>query len=443
MRPVHRRTLLALLAATSPAAAEPVATVAEPPARTDVVDTEEQPRPSEDPSPEQLAAAPPADHASGIAVKPPAKSHPIANTLLALPRLTAQVLLRGPRLAAAEVDAYLENRSPNAFGRGIERHWRFGATFEWEDELGPAMAVRIGRRITRTSAVDGYVGFLNMRGQSGGIRASLGRYSVAQLEPVIAVDAGRDVDRVFAGIATRGPIAIYDEEHLGSTASLGGRAGWFRAQASLGVDTERTGNGDDTFTTMYDPMIAGYGETQRAGTGELRIAYDSRRPSYRWIRRSAPSTGFFLGGTAAYTRGTASRSGAFGFGRGTIEAWRLFDLFHGDRVLALGARGEALTDDDVPFARLPSLGGRDLMRAFARNELRGQRLAYGSVHYEWPLGGDSRAFLFVECGGNTNQLRADYGGGIRLLSGASTAARFQLARSDTGDLGAFLQLGAL
>ena len=441
MRCVQRPGLLVLLAAAAPAAADPVATVAEPPARTDVVGPETQT--SDDPTPEQLAAAPPADHASGIAVQPPAESHPIANTLLALPRLTAQVLLRGPRLAAAGVDAYLENRSPNAFGRGIERHWRFGATLEWEDELGAAVALRVGRRITRTSAVDGYVGFLNMRGQSGGIRARLGRYSVAELEPVIAIDAGRDIDRVFAGIATRGPIAIYDEEQLGATASLGARAGWFRAQAGLGFGTERTGNGDETFTATYDPMIVGYGETQRAGTGEVRVAYDSRRPSYRWIRRSAPSTGFFLDGTAAYTRGTASRSGAFTFGRGTLQAWRLFDLFHGDRVLAIGARGEALTDDDVPFDRLPSLGGRDLMRAFARSELRGQRLAYGSVQYEWPLGGDSRAFLFVECGGNTNQLRADYGGGIRVLSHASTAARIQLARSDTGDLGAFLQLGAL
>lgn len=423
--------VLVLVTAASPAMADRVASDEKLDAITD------------EPSAEELAAAPPADQASGVATQPPGESHPIANTLLALPRITAQLVLRGPRFAAAEVDSYLENRSPNAFGRGTERHWRFGATFEYEDELGPAFAVRVGRRITRTSAVDAYAGVLNMRGQSGGVRGRLGRYTAAQLEPVVTVDAGRDVDRVFAGITTRGPLAIYDEERLAASASLGGRAGLLLARASLGVDTERTGNGNETFVATYDPMIAGYDETQRAGTGELAIALDTRRPSYRWIRRSAPSTGFFLGGTMGYTRGAGSRSGAFAFGRGTLEAWRLFDLFHGDRVLAIGARGEAITSDDVPFDRLPSLGGRDLMRAFANHELRGRRLAYGEVKYEWPLGGDSRAFVFVECGGNTDRIHADYGGGIRLLSQASTAARIQLARSDTGDLGMFLQLGAL
>jgi hypothetical protein len=440
---VQRRTVLVLLLVTSPATADPVATVSRAPVRTDPTVPVADAAASTEPTPEQLATAPPADRASGIAVHPPHESHPIANTLLALPRLTAQLLLRGPRFAAAEVDEYLENQSPNAFGRDVERSWRFGATLEFEDELGAGLGLRIGRRITRTSAVDTYVGFLNMRGQSGGVRATLGRYTAAELEPVLAIDAGRDLDRVFAGVETRGPVALYDEERVGASASLGARAGWLRAHASIGVDAERTGNGNETFVATYDPMIAGYDETQRAGTGELGLSYDSRRPSHPWIRRAAPSTGFLLAATAAYTRGSASRTGAFELGRGTLEAQRLFDLFHGDRVLTIGARAEAITDGDVPFDRLPSLGGRDLMRAFARTELRGQRLGYGEVQYEWPLGGDSRAFLFVEGGGAESHLHADYGGGLRLLSGASTAARFQIAASETGDVGVFLQLGAL
>jgi hypothetical protein len=440
---VHSRAVLALLVATAPAAADPVAAVAQPPGRTDqAVPASDAPLPT-DPTPAQLAAAPAADRANGIALAPPAESHPIANTLLALPRLTAQLLMRGPRFAAAEVDVYLENQSPNAFGRDVERFWRFGAELEWEDELGPGIGLRVGRRITRTSAIDTYVGFLNMNGQSGGIRATLGRYTAAELEPVLAVDAGRDLDRVFAGTGTHGPVALYDEERLATSASLGAHAGWFRARASLVAEAERTGNGDETFVAAYSPMTAGYDETQRAGTGELTVAYDSQRPSYRWIRRAAPSTGWYLGATAAYTRGTASRSGAFGFGRGTLEARRLFDLFHGDRVLTVGARAEAITSDDVPFDRMPSLGGRDLLRAFARTELRDQRLGYAELRYEWPLGGDSRAFLFVEGGGNESHLHTDYGGGIRFLSGASTSARIQLAGSDTGDVGFFLQLGAL
>ena len=87
------------------------------------------------------------------------------------------------------------------------------------------------------------------------------------------------------------------------------------------------------------------------------------------------------------------------------------------------------------------------MRAFARDQLRGPRTAYVDILYEWPLGDDSRGYLFAEAGTTSFDgfaaLHGGYGGGIRFLSGASTSARIQLAGSETGDVAFFVQLGAL
>ncbi|MEO7092775.1 MAG: hypothetical protein ABI175_05960, partial [Polyangiales bacterium] len=188
-------------------------------------------------------------------------------------------------------------------------------------------------------------------------------------------------------------------------------------------------------------------------TGEISIVYDARRRSHHWIHAGAWSTGWLLRAAGAYTRGDASRTGSFVTGRGTLEARRLFDLFRGDRVLSIGARTEAITAnaDDVPFDLLPALGGTERLRAFARDELRGRSATYADIQYEWALGADTRAFVFVEGGGvarspvalATEDLHLGYGGGLRLLNGTSTSVRAQLAASDDGDLGFFIQLGAL
>ena len=198
-------------------------------------------------------------------------------------------------------------------------------------------------------------------------------------------------------------------------------------------------------------MVAGLDETQRAATGELALIYDSRRITHPWVHTGAWSTGFYVRAAAAYTSGEASRSGSFDTVRGTLEARRLFDLFNGDRVLSIGVRGDAVSGEDLPFDRLPSLGGRDRMRALARDELRGQTSAFADIQYEWALGGDSRAFVFAETGGvaaeaselGSADLHLGYGGGLRFLTGEATSLRAHLAGSADGHIGFYLQLGAL
>lgn len=412
-----------------------------------------------------LAAAPPADQASGISIAPPRKSHAFANALLAIPRTIVLVALMGPRYAAGEVDDYLEDRSPNAFGRDVESTWRFGATGDWETELGPSLGVRVGYRFAARTTADAYVGLFGARGQSGGLRATLGRHTAARIEPVITLDAGRELARVFAGVGeiagaardpyARGPRADYDERLVAASAGAAATLGPIRIEGRGVVDWIEAGDdGDDPVSEQYAAgALVGFGEAQRATTGELAVVYDRRRAGHPWIPAGAPSTGLYVRGAVAYTAGEAERSGAFSTGRATLEARRLFDLFHGDRVLGIGVRVEAVSAraDELPFDRLPALGGRDWLRAFARDEFRDRSAAAADLTYEWPLLETSRAYVFVETGSvqgaldelAASRLHVGYGGGVRFVSGAATALRLQIAGSDDGDLGFFLQLGAL
>ncbi|MDQ3337729.1 MAG: hypothetical protein M4D80_21420 [Myxococcota bacterium] len=386
---------------------------------------------------------PPADQASGVAVAAPRKDHGFANTLLAVPRAIVLFLLEGPRYAASELDDYLENRSPNAFGRDAKQaSWRLGATVEWQTELGTSVALRIGYQLASATTIDAYGGLFGPRGQSGGLHANLGRYTAARIKPSLSFDAGRDLTRAFAGVGEHGPRATYDQQGFTVGAGLAAHAGPVRFGARGTYDSTRAADPSADFAAY--PMLVGFDEDQRASTGELSVTLDLRSRRTRWIQRSAPSSGFYLRAAGGYTAGTASRSGDFTLGRAAVEARQLFDLFHGDRVLSIGARYEAITANamDVPFERVPTLGGRDTMRAYAMGELRDRDVAAFDIQYEWPVSVDLRSYVFIEAG-HAADWHGGYGGGIRYLTSSGTGARLQLAGSESGDLGAFVQFGAL
>lgn len=419
--------------------ADTPATRADPRTEHDAIDDE--------PDPERLNRAQPADAASGIAIAHAEPDHRIANGLLAVPRTVALLVLSGPRFAAAEIDDYLESQSPDARGRfTAKRGWRFGAVAEGETSLGASIALRVGYKLGRQASVDAYGGVLGPRGQSGGVRAALGQFTSLRLQPSVSLDSGRKLERVFSGVGELGMRTRYLERRVAATAGLASRLGPVQLVASAVVD--RTGSDAEDAAPS---MIAGLDETQRASTGELALIYDTRRITHPWVHAGAWSTGLYVRAAAAYTRGDASRSGTFATGRGTLEVRRLFDLFHGDRVLSIGVRGEAVSGEDLPFDRLPSLGGRERLRALARDELRARTASFAEVQYEWALGADSRAFLFVETGGVAAEaselaaadLHLGYGGGLRFLTGDATSLRAQIAGSADGHVGFYLQLGAL
>lgn len=391
-------------------------------------------------SADPLDDAPPADQASGIEVAVPERKHRFFNGLLALPRLVAHVILRGPRYAAAGVDSYLERKSPDVGGRSVagESGLRFGAEGVGENELGLSLAVRIGYRVSEHAALDVYGGLGGPRGQSGGAQLILGTYTPLRLQGSVSADAGRSLERLYGIGDAASRDDRYEAEELGITPALKSQLGPVQIRASVRFDRI-----DNEPIATLDPMPIGVGEVERATTEELAITYDGRRRTHPWVNEATYSTGFYVRATAAYIHGDATRSGEFSTARGMFEARRLFDLFRGDRVLTVGVRGEAVTDDSVPFDRLPTLGGRERMRAFARDELRARRLGYATIEYEWALGLDSRGYIFTEAGGGRDSINYDGGIGIRLLTGNSTSLRMQVAASTQGDVGFYLQLGAL
>ncbi len=467
----RRAISLLLVLAGAPAAADPVATTIPPASAVDVPSVPaEIAEPAADlaepvPIADRLAAAPPGDRASGVIVDPPRPRHRVANTLLAVPRVVALFLLEGPRHAAIRLDRHRESQSPSYGGRDLTKQggWRFGAVVDWETTLGASIGLRVGHSFGEAS-VDAHGGLFGPRGQSGGLRATLGRFTEIDVEPVLTLDVGRSLTRAFAGIGDapsvaldpygRGPRATYDTRMFETSAGFGARTGALKLQVRGIGDVVRSDDGDGTFIEAYDGRaLVGFDETQRAGTGELAVSYDTRRTSYRFNKRGAPSTGLYVRGAYAYTAGTASRTGDFATSRGTLEARRLFDLFHGDRVLSIGASVEAVTAaaTELPFDRLPGLGGSDRMRAFARDELRDRTTTHADVEYAWPLDSRSTGFLFVETGAvhpgvrelAASRFRAGYGGGIKFVGAAGAWARIQIAGSDTGDVGGFVTLGAL
>ncbi|MBA3392132.1 MAG: hypothetical protein H0T89_05780 [Deltaproteobacteria bacterium] len=466
----RRAIWLLLLLGSTPVAADPLATTNPSASAADVPAIPAEvvapvPVAAPMPIPDQLAAAPPADRASGVIVEPPHPSHRVANALLAVPRTIALFLLEGPRYAAVRLDRKRESQSPSYGGRDVTKQggWRFGAVVDWETELGASIGVRVGHGFGEAS-VDAHGGLFGPRGQSGGLRATLGRFTEADVEPVLTLDVGRSLTRAFAGIGDAppipfdpyrsGPRATYDTRMFETSAGLVARTSGVKIEARAIADVLRSDDGDATFTGSYDGMaLVGFDETQRAGTGEVAVSYDTRRTSYRFNKRGAPSTGLYLRGAYGYTAGTASRTGDFATSRGTIEARRLFDLFHGDRVLTIGASLEAVTASatELPFDRLPGLGGSERMRAFARDELRDRTATHADVEYSWPLDSRSSGFLFVETGAvhpgvselAASRFHAGYGGGIRFVGAAGAWARIQIAGSGSGDVGGFITLGAL
>lgn len=428
---MHRQLTLVACLCVAPAltAAQPVASTTEPAPGGDPATTSAHPEPGE-PDADALAAAPPADRASGVEIPAPRERHRIANTLLAIPRFAATLVLTGPRYAAAGVDSYLESRSPNAFGRDVRSSWRFGALGAWEPVLGPSIAARIGHTVGDDGAIDLHAGGLGPRGISGGLR---GEYGIASL----AVEAGTSMDRIDRTFAA----SRYEQEAASATAALALGSGALRAGASVSADVRRNE------LDMAPPIpLAGIDEAHRAVTGELSVGIDTRHPVYRTINVAAPGAGTLLRLTGGYTRGEGDVTPVFQTARLRVEAQQLIDLFHGDRVLTLGGRAEAVSAraEELPFDRLPALGGVEGLRALGRDELRGRTVAFLEARYEWPLGEDSRAYVLAEGGHLLNfGAIAGYGGGIRFLAGSSTVLRLELAGATDGSIGLSFQLGAL
>lgn len=417
----------------------------------------------EQPDAAALAAAPPADRASGHLREPEQPGgalRAIGNAILWLPRTVVELGLWGPDLLASRVDSYLDSRGPNVYGRGERSNaWRVAAMLAWESPFGPSVGARVGRSLGRHLSAD-------LTGVAFGRYGATGRLGLT-IEPPwparVELDGEVEHDRelVFAGIGDHGlsegtgldpygsgPESIVRDRAVSGDAAVPIELGSWRLQPSARIERHDMAP-EDADAFGYDPAaLPGLGEPLVVGSGRVDLSYDARVVPYPWIPRTAPATGWRARAWAGGAAGDGFATGRYG-----VSGERLFDLFRGTRVLALRARIDGVTADrrDLPFFLLPSLGGPDHMRAFSRGRFRDQVATVGEVSYEWAIGLNARASLFLELGGvhqrldeiAVDPLHWSSGAAFRFAGDDTTEARAVIAGSLTGEWSFSILLGGV
>jgi hypothetical protein len=390
----------------------------------------------------------------------------LGNVLLWGPRQLLELGLWAPDLLVAQVDNYLDSKGPNVYNRGSSGGgWGGGAMLAWEAPFGPSIGARIERGFGRRLTAD-------LTGVAFGRHGFTGRLGLAlELRREVAVEMAaeyaHDREVAFAGIGDHmpgggtdldpfapGPVpeVILDDRPLVAKLQTPIDLGRLRLQPSVRYERHEVAP-DDEDSFPFDPSgLRGFGDPFALGTGRLDLTWDARDAPYPWIPRAAPASGWRVLASAGYSLGS-DETGDFQLARLVASGERLFDLFHGTRVLILRGKIDGVTADrrEVPFLLLPSLGGPDELRAFSRGRFRDEIATSGEIEYEWAVGLNARASIFVELGGvheglgemGTDALHFSSGGSFRFAYDDGTGARAVVAGSSTGELGFFLILGGV
>ncbi|HEY4055315.1 MAG TPA: hypothetical protein VGM39_01860 [Kofleriaceae bacterium] len=192
--------------------------------------------------------------------------------------------------------------------------------------------------------------------------------------------------------------------------------------------------------------LVGYDSGVKNTYFELEAIYDTRRPSGRFQPPVFETTGWYASVHAGHANGIDGDPTDFWRYGGEVQ--KLFDLYHGTRVLTLRAMmdavagGDGRTDNNISFIDLPRLGGVDWLRGYPDGRFRDKAVTLVTAEYGWDLGNFVSAYLFLD-GGRTwstlenvdpDSLHYGYGGGIELHTNDSFLMRGQLALSREGDV---------
>ncbi|GIV04578.1 MAG: hypothetical protein KatS3mg016_0153 [Fimbriimonadales bacterium] len=140
---------------------------------------------------------------------------------------------------------------------------------------------------------------------------------------------------------------------------------------------------DDAPDSLLSPTVrtANRGRFDAIG---VQLLYDTREGRF-------PSSGIYATVLAERTLG-----GDFRFTRVVGEARYYIPLRHGHTLAMRGVAGAG--SDGVPLSELFWIGGYDLLRGYAQDEFRGDRMVVGSVEYQFPVMEAVQAVLFVDAG---------------------------------------------
>ncbi|MBA3395339.1 MAG: BamA/TamA family outer membrane protein [Deltaproteobacteria bacterium] len=173
------------------------------------------------------------------------------------------------------------------------------------------------------------------------------------------------------------------------------------------------------------------------------VTYDTRRPTSRYHTQIVDATGWFVNAHVGGAKGVGGDP--TDYYRYGAEVQRYFDLYQGNRVLALRAIVDSVggtdgrADGEIPFVELPRLGGAELLRGFPHGRFRDRATTLVSAEYTWDLSNHAAAYVFADAGRAwrslrdvqiDNSLRVGYGGGIQLHTSRSFLMRVQVAASE-------------
>jgi hypothetical protein len=182
------------------------------------------------------------------------------------------------------------------------------------------------------------------------------------------------------------------------------------------------------------------------GYSELEVRIDERRRASEWEPQDLHGEGWLA--AAALGRVHRLDDGGRDFWHGSVELQQFIHLARGPRLLALRARGEAVSGStmDVPFSELPLLGGGELLRGYDYARFRDRIAVLGSAEYVWDLSHWFAAALFVDVGRVYANLDAVSASGMRVGFGAALdvskddAFLFELSVASSIDGGLFLNV---
>ena len=214
---------------------------------------------------------------------------------------------------------------------------------------------------------------------------------------------------------------------------------WLHLRVNGGVDDYNqrkfTGIGraiDQVFTPATAPLL---GQNPRYARGEVSAtAYWLQSPGYS-------RTGGLYRFAYEEFNPLQGDGGTFGFAR--TEIVQHLPIMRETWVVSLRARTESIVrkSDVVPFFLMPSLGGGNSIRGFATERFRDRHTALLSGELRWfpnRLGLDMALFADAgtlapqRTGLRLDQMKTDYGIGIRFHTPTSTVLRLEVARGIEG-----------
>lgn len=243
-------------------------------------------------------------------------------------------------------------------------------------------------------------------------------------------------------------------------------AGSYLAYRTDRLGPARYADGPSVANLEGQPAPVGYSADVDYAIAGVFAELDSRDASYdrHYGRRFAPtsatlrgisldaSSGYYLAASVTHHQDLVQRD--FSYARVTIDAQQYVALKHGmQRGLAFRqyiSLSDSPSEQQVPFHRMPSIGGPTSLRGFTGGRFRDRNAVLATAEMRCRIWHRLDMALFTDAGQvfnrfdevALNDVNVGYGIGFRFRSSQGVIARFEVARSVEG-ISTYLKFGSI